>query len=201
MIQNIIFDLGNVLLTFKPELFLLKYTNNQETINFFINKITRSRTWLEMDRGIKSVNSARIFFTEKFNEEKPVIDFFFDNWMDIFDPVKGNVKILNDLDKNDYNCYYLSNFIKEAYEYVSKKFDFFSIFKGGIISALVKMIKPEQEIYSTLLKKYQLDPQKCVFIDDVMGFLRPARKLGLKTIHYTSNCNLKEKLRQFEVII
>ena len=201
MIQNIIFDLGNVLLTFKPELFLLKYTNNQETINFFINKITRSRTWLEMDRGIRSVNSARIFFTEKFNEEKPVIDFFFDNWMDIFDPVKENVEILNDLDIKGYNCYYLSNFIKEAYEYISKKFDFFSIFKGGIISSLEKMIKPEQEIYSTLLTKYRLDPQECVFIDDIIGFLQPAKKMGLRTIHYTANCNLREKLKQLGVII
>ena len=201
MIKNIIFDLGNVLITFKPEYFLLKYTDNQEKINFFINKIIHSSAWLEMDKGMRSVKSARIFFTEKFKTKKSIINFFFDNWMDIFTPIQENVQILNDLDNKGYNCYYLSNFIEEAYKYVIKKFDFFSIFKGGIVSALVKMIKPEKEIYSTLLIKYRLDPQECVFIDDIMGFLQPAKKMGLKAIHYTANCNLRENLKQLGIII
>jgi FMN phosphatase YigB (HAD superfamily) len=198
--QKIIFDLGNVLLTFKPEKFLLKYTDNQEAINFFLNKITRSQIWIEMDRGTRTVESARIHFSEKYADEKSIIDFFFDNWMDIFDTIQDNVKILEDLVKNGYDCYYLSNFIREAYEFVIKKFEFFTLFKGGIISALVKMIKPERQIYLTLLKKYQLDPTQCIFIDDIMGFLRPAKKMGFKTIHYTSNCDLRERLKQLDVI-
>ena len=190
-----------MLLTFKPELFLLKYTDNKETINFFINKITQSHTWLEMDQGRRSVKSARVFFTEKYTEKKPIIDFFFDNWMDIFDIIPDNVQVLEDLNKKGYDCFYLSNFIEEAYEFVSNKFEFFSFFKGGIISALVKMIKPEQQIYLALLKKYRLDPKKCVFIDDIVGFLRPAQKMGFKTIHYSSNCDLRESLKQLGIKI
>ena len=153
-----------------------------------------------MDRGTRTVESARIHFNENYADEKSIIDFFFDNWMDIFDPIKDNVQILEDLDKKGYDCYYLSNFIREAYEFVIKKFEFFTLFKGGIISALVKMIKPERQIYLTLLKKYQLDPTQCVFIDDIMGFLRPARNMGFKTIHYTSDCDLRERLKQLDVI-
>jgi FMN phosphatase YigB (HAD superfamily) len=201
MIRNTIFDLGNVLLTFKPEPFLLKYTDNQETINFFIKKIIHSSTWLEMDKGMRSVKSARIFFTEKFKTKRSIINFFFDNWMDIFTPIQENVQILGDLGKNGYDCYYLSNFIEEAYEFVKIKFKFFSFFKGGVISAIVKNIKPDPKIYSILLTKYQLDPQECVFIDDIRGFLRPAKKMGFKTILYTPNCNLREKLKLLSIII
>ena len=201
MIKNVIFDLGNVLLTFKPEAFLLKYTSNQEMIDFFINNITHSSTWLEMDKGIRSIKTARIFFSEKYKTKKSIIDLFFDNWMDIFTPIQENIQLLEELAKKGYDCYYLSNFIEEAFEFVNKKFEFFSFFKGGIISSLVKIIKPDPKIYTTLLTKYQLDPQKCVFIDDILGFLRPAKKLGFKTIHYTSNCNLREKLGQFELIL
>lgn len=201
MIRNIIFDLGNVLITFRPELFLLKYTDNPDMIKFFINKITHSSTWLEMDKGMRSVSSARIFFTEKYKTKKQIIDLFFDSWMDIFTPIQENVQILEELSKKGYDCYYLSNFIAEAFEFVSNKFEFFSFFCGGIISSLVKIIKPDPKIYTTLLTKYQLDPLKCVFIDDILGFLRPARKTGFKTIQYTSNCNLRGKLRQLEIII
>jgi FMN phosphatase YigB (HAD superfamily) len=199
-VQNIIFDLGNVLLTFKPEIFLMNFTDNQETINFFINKIIRSRIWLDMDKGIRSVKSARSFFVHKFNDYKSIIDIFFDNWMDIFNPIHVNVEILEMLDKKGYNCYYLSNFIEEAFDFVYNKFSFFSFFKGGIISALVKMIKPEKQIYLILLKKYQLDPEKCIFIDDVAGFLRPAEKMGFNTIHYTPKCDIKESLKQLDII-
>lgn len=163
-------------------------------IRFFVNKITRSKTWLEMDRGVRSMKSARIYFVEKFPEKKALLDFFFDNWMDIFIPIQENVQLLKDLSQNGYGVYYLSNFIIEAYEFVVKKFDFFSIFKGGIISALVKMIKPERKIYATLLEEYQLKADTCLFIDDVVGFLRPARKMGFTAIQYTPDSNLRKEL-------
>ena len=199
MIKNVIFDLGNVLLSFKPADFLLKFTDDLEMIKFFINKITRSRTWLEMDRGVRSVKSARFHFIENFPERKALLDFFFDNWMDIFVPIQENVQLLKDLNQNGYGVYYLSNFIIEAYEFVVKKFDFFSIFKGGIISALVKMIKPERQIYMTLMEKYQLEAETCLFIDDVVGFLRPARKMGFTAIQYTPDTDLITELKELGI--
>ena len=170
-------------------------------INFFINKITRSKIWLEMDRGVRTMKSARNYFTEEFPERKALFDFFFENWMDIFLPIQENVQLLKDLSQNGYNCYYLSNFIIEAYEFVVKKFDFFSIFKGGIISALVKMIKPERKIYTTLLEEYQLIADTCLFIDDVVGFLRPARKMGFTAIQYAPDSDLRKELKELGISV
>lgn len=170
-------------------------------IKFFINQITRSETWLEMDRGIRSVNSARISFIKEFPEREALLDFFFDNWMDIFLPIQDNVQLLRDLSENGYDCYYLSNFIEEAYEFVVRKFNFFSIFKGGIISALKKMIKPERKIYATLLEEYQLKPETCVFIDDVVGFLRPAKKMGFTTIQYAPGSDLRKELKELGLLV
>ena len=170
-------------------------------ISFFVNKITRSKTWMEMDRGVRSVESARIYFIDKFRERKPLLDFFFDNWMDIFIPIEENIQILKDLNENGYDCYYLSNFIEEAYEFVVREFDFFSIFEGGIISAIDKVIKPELAMYKYLMDRYSLNPNECIFIDDVRGFLSPANKLGIRTIHYTPKSNLRQELKNLGVLI
>ena len=62
MIKNIIFDLGNVLLNFKPKEFLLRFTHDKEYIDQFISKVTRSKTWLELDRGTNSLENARTIF-------------------------------------------------------------------------------------------------------------------------------------------
>jgi len=42
MIKNIIFDLGNVLLNFKPDELLLRFTHDRQYIEQFVSKVTRS---------------------------------------------------------------------------------------------------------------------------------------------------------------
>ena len=37
---------------------------------------------------------------------------------------------------------------------------------GAVFSCEVKQIKPEPEIYKTLLERYHLEPEKSVFLDD-----------------------------------
>lgn len=201
MIRNIIFDIGNVLLSFKPDDFLLRFTEDQDLIRFFIHNVIRSKTWLNLDRGSISIESARNDFLEQFPEKKSIINLFFDDWTDILIPIQQNVQIVKDLKDNGYDCYFLSNFIEEAYTIVIKKFDFFTFFNGGIISSLVKAIKPEIKIYSYLLRKYKLNPKECLFIDDIIGFLRPARRLGFTTIHYTPKSDLRQELNNLGIII
>ena len=37
---------------------------------------------------------------------------------------------------------------------------------GALISAEVKLLKPDPQIYRTFLRKFGLRPEECVFIDD-----------------------------------
>ncbi len=200
MIRNIVFDIGNVLLSFKPEEFLFRYTEDHDLVYFFIKNIIRSKIWLDLDRGTISTKSARKDFLDQFPEKRVIINSFFEEWMDIFIPIQENVQIIKSLKNKGYKCYFLSNFIKEAYIFVIKKFDFFTYFDGGIISSIVKTIKPETKIYSVLLKTYQLRPKECVYIDDILGFLSPAKKLGFTTIQYTPKSDLKRELNNFGIL-
>ena len=186
---------------YKRQEFLLKFTEDQDLIRFLIQNIIRSKTWLNLDRGRISIESARHIFLEQFPEKKRIINLFFDDWTDMLIPIQENVQLVKDLKDIGYDCYFLSNFIEEAYTIVIKKFDFFSLFNGGIISSLVKAIKPEIKIYSCLLRKYELKPEECLFIDDVIGFLRPARRLGFTTIHYTPKSDLRQELNNLGIMI
>ena len=145
-----------MLLSFNPEVFLLRFTEDQDLIKFIIQKVIRSKLWLELDRGTLSIESARQEFLKQFSEKEAIITAFFDGWMEILIPIPENVEILKNLKEEGYDCYYLSNFIKEAFPFVNNKYGFFSHFNGGIISSLVKAIKPEMKIYTSLLEKYEL---------------------------------------------
>ena len=201
MIKNIIFDLGNVLLKFKPEEFLLQFTSDKEYIKQFVTKITRSKLWLDLDRGYESLENAEIIFLSKYPEEKEFISLFFNHWMEMLTPIEENISILLDLSKSGYKTYILSNFIKEAFKFVKDKFDFFTLFDGQIISGEEKVIKPDKAIYESLLRRYQLIPEESLFIDDILFFLKPAKKLGISTIWNRPHTDLRKELKKFDVVI
>ncbi|NVM37237.1 MAG: HAD family phosphatase [Candidatus Lokiarchaeota archaeon] len=201
MIRNIIFDLGNVLINFKPETFLLRYTKDEQYIQNFISKVIRNKIWFRLDRGTISLENAKEEFIRKYPEDYSFIITFFEHWMEMLTPIQENVKILCDLKANGYNTYILSNYIEEAFEIMEKKYKFFSLFDGKIISGQEKVIKPEIEIYQKLIDKYNLVPEECVFIDDIRSFLSRARKLKMKTILFTPNTDLRTELRTLDIRI
>jgi putative hydrolase of the HAD superfamily len=201
MIKNIIFDLGNVLINFKPDKFLLRYTKNEKFINSFISKVIRDKIWLNLDRGVISLENAKKEFIEKYPEDTNFILTFFKDWMEMLTPIEENIKILYELKSNSYKVYILSNYILEAYHYVKSTYEFISVFDGEIISGKEKVIKPEPEIYQKLVQKYKLIPKECVFIDDIPTCLLYARKIKMKTIHYLPNVDLRRELRKLEVKI
>ena len=188
-------------MSFRPENFLLRYTNDSKLIKKFISNVIRSRIWLKLDRGIIPMQKAREEFLLRFPENSNLINLFFDHWIEMLTPIEKNIEVLRDLKKNGYQLYILSNFIEEAFSYVSKKYEFFSLFDGGIISYSVHIIKPEMEIFEEIIGKYNLDPKECVFIDDVATFLFKSRKLKMKTIQYLPNTDLREELRNLNINI
>jgi epoxide hydrolase-like predicted phosphatase len=58
------------------------------------------------------------------------------------------------------------------------------LFDGVVISARVGLRKPSPEIYAIGAQRLQLDPRDCVFVDDLRGNLKPARALGMTTVHH-----------------
>jgi putative hydrolase of the HAD superfamily len=201
LIKNAIFDIGNVLLSFKSKEFLLNYIDDIKQIDIFVSNIINSKTWLNMDQGILTIKEAKNIFLGKYPELTGIINIFYDNWLEIFSPIDKNINILKELKKNNYKIYALSNFIEESFHFVLKKFEFFSLFDGMVISYNVQLIKPEVAIYQHLLDKYKLVPNECVFLDDYMECLIPAQKLGIFTILINKEVDLRAELRKLSVKI
>ncbi|MGM0411369.1 MAG: HAD family hydrolase, partial [Bacillota bacterium] len=65
MIKNIVFDIGQVLLTFEPEKYLQKYFDDKNKIESMARKTFRSKDWLKLDRGEWDIEQAEKFFSQK----------------------------------------------------------------------------------------------------------------------------------------
>ena len=86
-----------------------------------------------------------------------------------------------------YHTYYLSNYSAWMIEESKKALDFLPLLDGGVFSCEVKQIKPDDDIYHSLLSRYpEIIPEESVFIDDTLENIETANRLGFHTIHFQS---------------
>ena len=79
--------------------------------------------------------------------------------------------------------------------------DFLLLTDGDIFSYSVRQVKPDVEIYETLLKKYQLTADECVFIDDRMENIEGAEKAGIHGICFETIGQVKEDLKKYNIYV
>jgi epoxide hydrolase-like predicted phosphatase len=70
------------------------------------------------------------------------------------------------------------------------------LFDGIVISAEERMRKPDPRICALGAERIGLRPEDCVFVDDLPGNLRPARDLGMATVHHTDAEQTLEELEE-----
>lgn len=198
MINNIIFDLGNVLLDFKPVEYLRTKFDDEEKIQEIFEKIFLSEEWPMLDRGVITEEEAIERICSRSNGNVELIKFVMCNWYEMFTPIEDTVIALKKLKEKGYKIYYLSNFHMLSFESVTKRYEFFKYFDGGVVSYEEKALKPEEDIYKRLVERYEIHPEESIFIDDIAVNIEGAKKLGFETIHFKSIEDLKNLQSLFE---
>lgn len=80
--------------------------------------------------------------------------------------------------------YALTNYGEPAFTSALEHFPFFSYLDGMVVSAREKLVKPDPRIFRLLIRRYGLDPEKTLFIDDTEQNVDAAAREGLKTWLY-----------------
>jgi FMN phosphatase YigB (HAD superfamily) len=180
MIKNIIFDLGNVLISFKPAEYLERKQYSENLKTTILNDIFRSKEWLMLDNGDITISDAIDSITSKSSLKRAEIVHIFNLRTDIMFPLDQNVSLLPELKKRGFRLYYLSNFPQDIFNEVRSGYYFFRYFNGGLISADAKSSKPDAGIYLKLMNEYSIIPQESLFIDDIEVNARTAESFGMK---------------------
>ena len=187
MIKNIVFDIGNVLGKFRWDELLEELQITGETFEQVANATVRnSKWWNEFDRSAFSdeeiiagcVASAPVYEKE--------IRLLFEHCAKFVREYSYSKDWIVQLKQQGYKVYLLSNYAKTAFEGIKNNFQFYPIVDGEVISYQVHLIKPDARIYQTLLEKYSLKAEECVFLDDREENIVAAKKLGFHGIVFTS---------------
>ena len=112
--------------------------------------------------------------------------------MHLYDYAETWVKYLKN---QGYHLYVLSNYGTYMLDRTKQDMSFLKYMDGVVFSCDVQQIKPEVDIYKTLLKRYSLKPEKSVFLDDRAVNCEGAGKAGIHTIQFE---NLKQAAKALE---
>lgn len=180
--MNIIFDLGNVLIEWNKEKILSKICKNDLEYNLFNKFVFQSNLWIDLDNGKISLefleNQLIDEMGHQYQDQIHELVWNWFNYVDLYDEV---YEIIKQLKKKNFQIYVLSNtssIFHILLDSVLSKVS--SVLDGYVISCEVKMMKPQKEIYLSLVNKYQLDIKDCIFLDDLEENVEAARTLGIK---------------------
>lgn len=187
MIKNFIFDMGNVLMDFSPDYILSQYVRNLDDIALLKTLIFKSEMWHDLDQGLVSFEEAKLEILKQVPDTlSEVVITFFDTWHLHKRPRVEMESVVKELKDRGYSIYLLSNAASTFHGY-KDTYSVFQYFDDLIISADLKISKPDARIYQHLLDKHNLNPSKSMFIDDIAANILAAEDLGIHGYHYNGN--------------
>lgn len=78
----------------------------------------------------------------------------------------------------------------------AKVAEILGVFDHVIESSKIGMRKPDPRIYELMCETLELDPTRCVYLDDLGINLKPARAMGMHTIKVLNEAQLLQDLRE-----
>lgn len=196
MIKNIVFDLGNVLISFRPSEYFDKKGYPENIKSKILNDIFASKEWRMLDSG--EINTSEAIQSIALNSSltKEEIAHIFNLRTDLIFPIEQNVILLPELKKQGFRLYFLSNFPIDIFEEVKTGYYFFRYFDGGLISAEAKSSKPDRRIYDILLERYKIIPDETLYIDDIEINVKTAESLGMKGLVTFGAIGISHELKE-----
>lgn len=200
-INTIIFDLGGVLIDWNPEyVFLDAFNGDREKMQWFFNNICTS-DWNENQDAGYPLAQATKDLVEKFPEHEYYIKMFYGKWENMLGgPIDGTVKVLENLIKTEkYKLVALTNWSHETFPIAQKRFGFLRWFEGIVVSGDEKTRKPFKDIYDITLNRFNIAPEKSLFIDDNLRNIEAANALGINGIHFETPEKLIQQLKEYNI--
>lgn len=191
--RNIIFDFGNVLVQWRPELIYTEYFGDEAKAWWFLRHVVDNEWRGRIDAG-ESTAELTAELAGRFPEYREAIELFDQRY---FDMLTGEVPGMRELLENvmqHYEVYGLTNWSMETFPTARKRFTILQKIDRYVVSAAERLIKPDPRLFQVLLDRYGLKAEECTFVDDNPDNVAAARKLGMQGIVFTGADDLRKQL-------
>ena len=196
-VRNVIFDMGNVLMTFNGPYFASCFTDTPEDAALLNAALFGSPLWTLLDSGTIGHETMTRYAEHHLPERlHPNLHECLAHWPERSEAISDVNELGIRLKEEGFGVYVLSNASTRIMEQLGHA-PVIPYVDGVVVSADERMMKPDPSIYQLLCERYDLDPAECLFVDDNEDNCEGARVAGMHAYHFTGDvAELEAAVRQ-----
>ena len=213
--MNYVFDFGAVLFTWRPsdlvQTHFPQHVSSPEQAGQLARDMFHHDDWQNFDRGTVTMDEVIDRTSVRLSLPVHSVDALVSNIGELLTPMQDTLAVLETLyrqrelgqrlgdQQSDVRLYYLSNMPEPYARALQEKHAFLDWFDGGIFSGDVKLIKPDPAIYELLENRYDLNPARTVFFDDLKANIEVAQQRGWHGVHFENAAQMQTQLTQMDL--
>ena len=183
--QAVIFDIGNVLTRWQPEVFYDRVIGPDRRRALFAA--------VDLHHMNDLVDAGGLFketiydWADRYPQWRPEIRLWYDRWIELASPrIEGSIALQRALRAKGVPVFALTNFGKYSFEEALPKMDFLTDFDRLYVSGRMGVIKPDPQIYAMVEADCGLPPESLLFTDDRADNITAAARRGWRTHQFES---------------
>lgn len=182
MFSCVIFDFGNVLARFDTEQLTEGFGLCREDRDLIKKAVFDRKYWDLLDLG-KIDDDACM---EMYKEQLPprlyeVADRVYQSWATSLPQIPGMEELCRALKEKGVRLYLLSD-ISKGFARTHAHYPVLSLFDGLVFSAEEGRMKPDEELFRTVLNRYHIPASESAFVDDRQANVDGAERVGITGI-------------------
>ncbi len=202
MIKNIVFDMGKVLVDYKAMYACEQLVADPADRDMVCTAVFISPEWILLDLGVISEEQALKQMCSRLPERlhKEAKDCMEQWHLHCMRPRADMGELIRELKAKGYGIYLLSNASNRLPQMYQDVIPAVECFDGVMFSAAEKLMKPQREIYIRFFEKFQVKPEECYFVDDLMLNIDGGKACGMDGYCFVDGDieKLRAKLKEFD---
>ena len=194
--MNVVFDLGGVVFDWRPEALLRQEFADPAIRERVREHVLLHRDWVELDRGSISLDDAVDRGAQRSGLPAAEVARFLAAVPPSLTPIVATIDLIRAVRNAGHSLFVLSNMHHASIDFLEQEHAIWDLFDGTVISCRVNKVKPEPDIYATLLAEFHLDAAATVFIDDLEENVAAAAAMGIHTIRFTDAAQCRRDLER-----
>ena len=192
--KNIIFDFGNVLVQWHPELVYGDYFGDEAKAWWFLRHVADMDWRQRIDAG-ESVDGCIREKQAQYPEYAEAVELYRSRWREMLtDEVPGMRQLLSELPAAGYQLFGLTNWSMETFPEAREHFGILQMIDRYVVSGAEGLVKPDPRLFQVLLDRYQLKAEECLFIDDNPDNVAAAKGMGMQGIVFNGSEDLRKMI-------
>ena len=192
--DSVVFDMGGVVLDWDPGAILAGYYPDPALRAQLKVAAFDHADWRALDRGTLDEKALVLRLAERTGRPVPELAGLLVASRESLTPKPATLDLIERLHTRGVPLYVLSNMSGDTYEHLRQQHVWWRLFRGVVISGLIRMAKPDREIFEHLLKEHGLVARHTIFIDDNRPNLEAAAELGIRTIWFRDAAQCEQEL-------